>query len=518
MIIHHARLGSRSRARPDLERVSLTLARSRCQVSPAPGTTTSTGPAAGERRRSHPGCEAEENRRNAETQNQNHHARSAIQRPRRNKEQSLVWKKNKVAPLVPKLAITRTKSSLSSLDSSPSKTRQSDRIRSSRRLRPYPLRPPTQPPPRHQPVRSPQDQTQRQRQFVQPQYQCSSHRLTMTTDQHIPATPVAADALPKADAAAAAAAAASGAGPAVAVEANGTDTVADVAQLEGDVANLALGQPPQPQGELHRACAEGRVDGVRAVLARGLDQLETLGEFVFSLGFSDGVDGGLELDGPLVHASEELGMIQQVPANPRRLDWMHSDRARRVPRPCGRRARAADGRRSGPSPRADHGPRDACHPVPAANVRCPPTVCADGPSPVLPARIFPGRPCSVCASQQGPSAEWKRLGRDGQPAPRRGRKDDPLPQLSQLQVRLGVHVLPPSGCPRSRRLLPGLHPVRGRVHAVPSKRRVLPRRAGVCPRRDGRGGVARRCRCWRRSSARLVRLDPSRATGAVWHA
>lgn len=33
-----------------------------------------------------------------------------------------------------------------------------------------------------------------------------------------------------------------------------------------------------PELELHRACAEGKVEEVRAVLSRGLEQLETLGE------------------------------------------------------------------------------------------------------------------------------------------------------------------------------------------------------------------------------------------------
>lgn len=32
--------------------------------------------------------------------------------------------------------------------------------------------------------------------------------------------------------------------------------------------------------ELHRACAEGKLDDVRAVLSRGLEQVETLGTFV----------------------------------------------------------------------------------------------------------------------------------------------------------------------------------------------------------------------------------------------
>jgi hypothetical protein len=52
-----------------------------------------------------------------------------------------------------------------------------------------------------------------------------------------------------------------------------------VAAVEAGVAGLALGNAPQPQSELHRACAEGRLEDVRAVLGRGLDALESLGEF-----------------------------------------------------------------------------------------------------------------------------------------------------------------------------------------------------------------------------------------------
>ncbi|KLT45549.1 hypothetical protein CC85DRAFT_137398 [Cutaneotrichosporon oleaginosum] len=49
-----------------------------------------------------------------------------------------------------------------------------------------------------------------------------------------------------------------------------------VAALEAGVAGLALGNAPQPQSELHRACAEGRIEDVRAILGRGLDTLESL--------------------------------------------------------------------------------------------------------------------------------------------------------------------------------------------------------------------------------------------------
>lgn len=34
-----------------------------------------------------------------------------------------------------------------------------------------------------------------------------------------------------------------------------------------------------PELELHRACVEGKLEDVRAVLSRGLEQLETLGAY-----------------------------------------------------------------------------------------------------------------------------------------------------------------------------------------------------------------------------------------------
>ncbi|EJT48789.1 hypothetical protein A1Q1_02209 [Trichosporon asahii var. asahii CBS 2479] len=48
---------------------------------------------------------------------------------------------------------------------------------------------------------------------------------------------------------------------------------ANVAAVEAGVAALSI---PQPQAELHRACAEGRLEDVRSILGRGLDALETL--------------------------------------------------------------------------------------------------------------------------------------------------------------------------------------------------------------------------------------------------
>ncbi|TXT13539.1 hypothetical protein VHUM_00906 [Vanrija humicola] len=47
----------------------------------------------------------------------------------------------------------------------------------------------------------------------------------------------------------------------------------DTTGVDGAVAALAISQPP---ADLHRACAEGRLDDVRAVLGRSLDALETL--------------------------------------------------------------------------------------------------------------------------------------------------------------------------------------------------------------------------------------------------
>jgi hypothetical protein len=47
-----------------------------------------------------------------------------------------------------------------------------------------------------------------------------------------------------------------------------------VAAVEAVVAALSV----TTQSDLHRACAEGRLEDVRALLARGLQSLETLGE------------------------------------------------------------------------------------------------------------------------------------------------------------------------------------------------------------------------------------------------
>lgn len=98
----------------------------------------------------------------------------------------------------------------------------------------------------------------------------------MTTD---PQPPAPAHDEPSAAVPKAAAAAATAAPVENGVEGTGAPT-GDVAALETDVAQLSLNQqqPPQPQGELHRASMEGRIEDVRAVLARGLDQLETLGK------------------------------------------------------------------------------------------------------------------------------------------------------------------------------------------------------------------------------------------------
>lgn len=52
----------------------------------------------------------------------------------------------------------------------------------------------------------------------------------------------------------------------------------DTTGVDGAVAALAISQPQQPGADLHRACADGRLDDVRAILGRSLDALETLGE------------------------------------------------------------------------------------------------------------------------------------------------------------------------------------------------------------------------------------------------
>jgi hypothetical protein len=41
------------------------------------------------------------------------------------------------------------------------------------------------------------------------------------------------------------------------------------------VAGLAIAQP---ESELHRACGEGKIEEVRVILSRGIDNLEALGE------------------------------------------------------------------------------------------------------------------------------------------------------------------------------------------------------------------------------------------------
>lgn len=52
-------------------------------------------------------------------------------------------------------------------------------------------------------------------------------------------------------------------------------------QVNGDVAGQEgeeQSQPQQVELELHRACAAGSLEDVRAVLSRGLEQLEILGK------------------------------------------------------------------------------------------------------------------------------------------------------------------------------------------------------------------------------------------------
>lgn len=44
--------------------------------------------------------------------------------------------------------------------------------------------------------------------------------------------------------------------------------------------NMEQGQMPVSESELHRFCAEGNLDGVRACLTASLEALETLGEFL----------------------------------------------------------------------------------------------------------------------------------------------------------------------------------------------------------------------------------------------
>jgi hypothetical protein len=53
------------------------------------------------------------------------------------------------------------------------------------------------------------------------------------------------------------------------------------AAVDGQAQGQAQQTSPQPAGEeleLHRACAGGNVEEVRAVLSRGLDQLEHMGK------------------------------------------------------------------------------------------------------------------------------------------------------------------------------------------------------------------------------------------------
>jgi predicted flap endonuclease-1-like 5' DNA nuclease len=47
-----------------------------------------------------------------------------------------------------------------------------------------------------------------------------------------------------------------------------------VAATEAGLAALSIGQ-----AEMHLACAEGRLEDVRAILGRGLESLETLGKW-----------------------------------------------------------------------------------------------------------------------------------------------------------------------------------------------------------------------------------------------
>lgn len=51
--------------------------------------------------------------------------------------------------------------------------------------------------------------------------------------------------------------------------------------------SIANGGSNGPELELHRACVEGQLDEVRAVLSRGLEQLEQLGMCILCLTFSD---------------------------------------------------------------------------------------------------------------------------------------------------------------------------------------------------------------------------------------
>ncbi|GMK53844.1 hypothetical protein CspeluHIS016_0104300 [Cutaneotrichosporon spelunceum] len=54
------------------------------------------------------------------------------------------------------------------------------------------------------------------------------------------------------------------------------DGVVAVEVVEAGVAGIALSNAPQPQSELHRACADGRLEDVRVILGTGLDALESL--------------------------------------------------------------------------------------------------------------------------------------------------------------------------------------------------------------------------------------------------
>lgn len=67
-------------------------------------------------------------------------------------------------------------------------------------------------------------------------------------------------------------------------------TAGSVESLQQGVEGMELQQAqvetaplPAVEAELHRACAEGSLDGVRQVLSNGLEALETLGECAVSL-------------------------------------------------------------------------------------------------------------------------------------------------------------------------------------------------------------------------------------------
>lgn len=77
----------------------------------------------------------------------------------------------------------------------------------------------------------------------------------------------------------------------------------NVAAVEAGVAALSI---PQPQAELHRACAEGRLEDVRSILGRGLDALETLGKFIRR----SGAHSLLDRCAPNCLGCGDLGLLQ----------------------------------------------------------------------------------------------------------------------------------------------------------------------------------------------------------------